>query len=449
MATSAPTAAPPQPPAITTTTTTTETTTTTTTTASQSPPSLILTPPQFARLQPHTYLLTHLNPPPHSGRPSQRVNGRAPSQFRAFTANTGSLTHAHGSAVVRVGDATAVCGVRGEILRVEDIAGWNLEDYGRRAGEGAGAEGGSAAPTTTATAATTKTNETELYNLLVPNVSLNTGCLPNVTPGAAPAHQAQGLSHEVLTLLNKSRLVNGEDLRIYRDVIDLTKLAPEDRERDRDNDNDGDNDNDNDVKMEPESTTTTTNKETVAFWTLYIDVLVISASGPILDIAWPAIVAALRNTRLPRAYWDDEREGIVCSDSLAEGLWLETVLNGASPAACTFAVFNGTPPEQRDQALLRTPLQNDDDEARDEKFWMLADPDAFEESLCQEKVTVVLDRHGAESATRKGGKSGVRIIKIEKNGGLCVGKKEVGLAVALTAQRWQEMKKVLDAECTT
>ena len=90
------------------------------------PPSLALPPSQFARLQPHAYLLAHLSPPTSSQQPSIRANGRAPSQFRVTSANTGSLTHTNGSAVVRLGDTTAVCGVKAEILHTEDIASWSV-----------------------------------------------------------------------------------------------------------------------------------------------------------------------------------------------------------------------------------------------------------------------------------------------------------------------------------
>ncbi|OAX79975.1 hypothetical protein ACJ72_05700 [Emergomyces africanus] len=90
------------------------------------PPSLSLPPSQFARLQPHSYLLAHLSPSSPDSRPPLRVNGRTPSQFRPVSLNTGSLTHTNASAVVRIGDTVAVCGVRGEILSTDDIAAWNV-----------------------------------------------------------------------------------------------------------------------------------------------------------------------------------------------------------------------------------------------------------------------------------------------------------------------------------
>ncbi|KAI5283441.1 hypothetical protein KEM52_003370 [Ascosphaera acerosa] len=94
--------------------------------ALQPPPSLALPPSQFARLQPHAYLLAHLDPASQS-RPPTRPDGRARTEFRPASLNTGSLTHANGSAVVRIGDAAAACGVRAEILYVDDIPGWMVQ----------------------------------------------------------------------------------------------------------------------------------------------------------------------------------------------------------------------------------------------------------------------------------------------------------------------------------
>ncbi|KAK4987007.1 hypothetical protein LTR28_001918, partial [Elasticomyces elasticus] len=45
-----------------------------------------------------------------------------------------------------------------------------------------------------------------------------------------------------------------------------------------------------------------------AYWTLYIDLLFISLDGNPFDVAWAAVLAALKDTRLPRAWWDPDRE---------------------------------------------------------------------------------------------------------------------------------------------
>jgi hypothetical protein len=50
--------------------------------------------------------------------------------------NAGSLTHTNGSAVVRIGDTAAVCGVRAEILHTKEhgIVRWHDHSRGLRAG---------------------------------------------------------------------------------------------------------------------------------------------------------------------------------------------------------------------------------------------------------------------------------------------------------------------------
>jgi exosome complex component RRP43 len=113
--------------------------------------------------------------------------------------------------VVRLGDTTAVCGVRAEILHTDDIASWSVSqstnaNKRRRIGE------------------TEKESETadeedrahiEDLNLLVPNISLSTGCAPGFIPSAPPSALAQSLSHQILSLLHTTRLVQAEDLRIW------------------------------------------------------------------------------------------------------------------------------------------------------------------------------------------------------------------------------------------
>ena len=61
------------------------------------------------------------------------------------------------------------------------------------------------------------------------------------------------------------------------------------------------------------------------------------------------------------------------------------------PVACTAAVFTG----------------KETDRPTDGKFWMLADPDRLEESLCDESVTIVVDCKDGD----------MRILSISKHGG--------------------------------
>lgn len=76
-----------------------------------STPALSFPPQTFQKLSPTSYLLRHLE-----SSPPVRPSGRTAQDFRQPSLNTSSLSHAHGSAVVRTGDTAIVCGVRGEIL---------------------------------------------------------------------------------------------------------------------------------------------------------------------------------------------------------------------------------------------------------------------------------------------------------------------------------------------
>lgn len=380
---------------------------TTGTNPTQPPPSLVLPPSQFARLQPHEYLLAHLSPSITGSRPSVRANGRYPHQFRPGSVNTGSLTHANGSAVVRIGDSAAVCGVRAEILSTDDIAAWNVfsasEPAGSRLPSGETGSGGKR-----------DGFEIEAYNLLVPNLSLNTGCTPGISTGSAPSPLAQSISQQLLSLLHVSRLVRASDLYIVHHPPDLTAIGPEDMNVD---------------------TPKETEAEVKGFWVLYIDVIMISLAGHPLDIAWAAVVAALRNTRIPRAWWDIDHEMILCSDQVSESRTLQ--LRGL-PIASTFAVFQADAAASWRSVI---PLEDEEEKAKGplDQNWILADPDAFEESLCAEHVTIVVDKASKAINSDK-----MKIIMIDKNGGSIVGIQELKKLVTLANARWAEWKGVLE-----
>lgn len=416
------------------------------TTASQqhpTPPSLALPPSQFARLQPHAYLLAHLSPSAASVQPSIRANGRSPLQFRVTSANAGSLTHTNGSAVVRVGDTAAVCGVRAEVLHTEDIASWSVsrpaasEDTGKRrkladtnqktsqkSEEDADEEGEDE-----------DENESHIqdFSLLVPNLSLSTGCAPGFVPGAPPSALAQSLSHQVLSLLHSSRMVRAEDLRIWYQPPDLGAEDLERHNEDEQMDVDAMSYNNNNKASEPQK-----NREIKAFWVLYIDVMIISLAGNPFDAAWAAVVAALRDTKLPHAWWDEDKEMVLCSEAVSEAKRLS--LRGM-PIASSFAVFEADAaagwravviPDAEEEKKM------DDDKRKGlQRRWILADPDGYEEGLSQERACIVVDK-------KQGGKGKTVILKMEKNGGWAVGGKELRQLVDISAQRWNEIKQVLE-----
>jgi exosome complex component RRP43 len=102
----------------------------------------------FQRLHPKTYLQRFLSE-------SVRADGRATDEWRPISVITNSISTANGSALVRMGGTTVVCGVKGEIAEPEL----------QREGEG----------------------------FLVPNLDLPAMCSPQFKPGP-PSEDAQTLS---------------------------------------------------------------------------------------------------------------------------------------------------------------------------------------------------------------------------------------------------------------
>ncbi|CAI7650312.1 unnamed protein product [Penicillium glandicola] len=363
-------------------------------------PSLSLPPSQFARLQPHAYLLAHLSPPPASNQPSIRANGRATSQFRVTSANAGSLTHTNGSAVVRIGDTAAVCGVRAEILHTNDIASWSVLQASSEQNFDKSNEVGES-----------KSQDEEDrghiqdLNLLVPNLSLSTGCAPGFTPGAPPSALAQSLSHQLLSLLHTTRLVRADDLRIWYQPpnLDSEEFRSAGEGMDVDTEQSG-----------PE-------REVKAFWVLYIDVMIISLAGNPFDAAWASVLAALRDTKLPKAWWDADNETILCSDDVADARKFSFCSFEGDAAAGWRAVVI---PDAEEQKQKKGAQQR----------WILADPDGYEEGLSQERASVVVDKENGKTV----------IVKIEKHGGWAVDSDDLRQLVDVSAQRWDEMKRILD-----
>lgn len=342
------------------------------TTSTTSQPTLSFPRDIFAKLSPHPYLLAHLQPTSTTTGPS-RANGRTPSTFRPIHINTSSLTHASGSSVVRIGDTTCVCGVRGEILHAKDASGYRVD----RA----------------STTLPANYNEAKELDLLVPNIELATGCSPAYLPGQPPGPLAQSLSTRLYSLLHSSGLISDEDLRIWYQPPDLSALASEDA-------------------MEDVEGAEAPEPEIKAFWTLYIDILFISLDGNPFDAAWAAVLAALKDVRLPRAYWDADRESVICDDSV-EG---SKRLNLAGlPVAVTALVFKAK------------------EVKGDKGHWVLVDPDTFEEGLCDEAVTVVVDCGVGET----------KVLSISKAGGTIVGQEQMRNIVGLAEGRWQEVSQAV------
>ena len=171
---------------------------------------------------------------------------------------------------------------------------------------------------------------------------------------------------------------------------------------------------------------------------LYIDIMIISLAGNPFDAAWASVLAALRDTKLPRAWWDVDNEMVVCSDAVSESQKLS--LRGL-PVASSFCVF-----EADAAAGWRAVIIPDAEEEKNieesarrgiQRRWILADPDGYEEGLSQERVCIVVDKE-------QGGKGKTVIQNMEKNGGWAVDGKELKALVDISAQRWEQMKHILE-----
>ncbi|KAK4192508.1 putative exosome complex exonuclease RRP43 [Podospora australis] len=351
--------------------------TTSSTGAPAAAPSLTFTRPVFAKLSPHPYLLLSLSPDESSSTRSRRTNGRAPHEARPIQINTGSLSQAHGSALVRTGDTTVICGVRGELLPVTSIPQFRPTPSYENADDEEKAR-----------------KELKEYDLLVPNIELATGCAPQFLPGVPPTTLAQTLSTRVYSLLHSSGLVDGRDLRVkYRPV-----RPPQDTEA-----------MEEDGQEEEEE-----EEEVKAFWVLYIDLLFVSFDGNPFDAAWAAVLAALRDTVLPAAKWDADREMVICTTK-EKGKKLN--IRG-HPVPCSAAVF----------------LEKADQQHQDKgRHWILLDPDRLEETLCGEVITVVVDCEGNET----------RVRSLEKQGGTVLGRELIRGFVGVAEGRWKEVVKAM------
>ena len=259
-------------------------------------------------------------------------------------------------------------------------------------------------------------DEMARLNLLVPNLELATGCSPAHLPGGPPSPLAQTLTQRILTLLHTSRLLDMDDLRIWHHRPPPS--APEEIEK-------MDTSSADDSKSDHSDPDNGGVSELKAFWTLYIDIVFISLDGSPFDAAWGSVLAALRDVRLPRAYWDEDRNSVLCDPDIV-GVRLLTVY--ALPVAMSFGVFAAG----QASAMEGGTSTLDDDTATGRK-WVLVDTDGFEEGLCAEGGTVVVDM-----SVENG-----QVVRFEKSGGSDVGVSEMKEILRLASKRWIEWKEVL------
>ncbi|KAG6991408.1 hypothetical protein G7Y79_00052g087480 [Physcia stellaris] len=365
-----------------------------TTSASPSTHTLSFPAQTFAKLAPIPFLHAHLK-----SSPSRRPSGRRPSETRPPSLHTGSLSHASGSAVVRIGDTAVVCGIRAEILLTKDVADWKHPDTIPRSLH-TKSEEAQEDETSRRKRRKTETDEIARLNLLVPNVELSTGCSPAHLPGSPPSALAQTLSYRVLTLLHTSQLVEAEDLRIWHHPPTASITSEGEA-------------------IEAEEAP---KPEIKAYWTLHITLLFLSLDGNPFDAAWLALLAALRDVRLPRAWWDVDAENVLCSPLPEEATRL--ALNGL-PVPLTVGMFSR---EEQEGAAEGVKTE------KGRQKWCLVDMDGFEEGCVRETACVVV----------KGEGKGAEIVRIEKGGGGLAGRDEMRELVGAAGRRWREWRGLLD-----
>ncbi|RMZ92284.1 hypothetical protein DV736_g502, partial [Chaetothyriales sp. CBS 134916] len=326
-------------------------------------------------ISPAALLHAHL-----SQTPPLRPSRRQPTEPRPIDLNIGALTHTHGSSLVRIGATTIVCGVRAEILPVADIPSYRSVKK-----EGANED-----------------DHLRLYNLLVPNLELSTGCSPLHPANAAPSVEAQSISQRLLSLLHSSRLVRQADLEVTYTAEPLAATASSAAE----------------LGLLPDDTA----QQLKAFWVLYIDMLCLShgGSGSVFDAAWLAMYAALHHTRLPKAVWDVDAKQVFCSPVMREARPLR--LRGM-PVPLSFGIF------------VPDKTSVPDEQAREEAARWLVDLDAFEEETVAEAGCVVVDADDVGEAV---------LHRLEKSGGAGrIGLSEIRVLVGIAKARRSQWQRVL------
>ncbi|KAI4176918.1 MAG: hypothetical protein LQ343_000775 [Gyalolechia ehrenbergii] len=396
------------------------------------PQPLSFPPSHFAKLAPRSYLHAHLSSP--SGR---RPSGRLPSESRKTSINTGSLTHCHGSAVVRNGDTAVVCGVRGEILSASDAMDYTpavkLDELRQRYGGELTRLDEVSDSDRQRKVRTEDAEEIAYLNLLVPNVELSTGCSPSYLPGGPPSTEAQSLSHRLLTLLHTSELLSMDDLRIWFHPPSISSSAAPLPEAPHEESTSMSLDIP-DSYTRDEAISEQQQPEVKAFWTLHITLLVLSLSGPPFPTLWSALLAAVRNTRLPKAWWDADREAVVCSPLTSECRLLKL---SDLPIAMSFGVFDA---DKHGAAQLTSQRSGG------EKKWILADMDGFEASCCEEEVTIVVKGKGVVGAVNLDVGSGkLEILRIEKAGGGTIGGMEMRDMVRMAGKLGRDWRGIIES----
>ncbi|TPX44448.1 hypothetical protein SeLEV6574_g04501 [Synchytrium endobioticum] len=232
----------------------------------------ILSPESFRVLQPREYIRQYI-------AKGVRPDNRPALTVRNTTIDTGAVSTANASSLVRLGETSVLCGIKHQV-----------------------AEPGLQSPRD---------------GYIVTNIDLPAMCSPRIRPGA-PAEQPQSLSELCSQILQRCQVIDPQDLCI---------------------------------------------SEGNAVWVLFCDVMCLSNDGNVFDAAMIAIMAALRNVRLPQVVYS-ESDGTV--KEISEPM--QPLRIQRTPIPLTFGIF--------------------------EKTHVLMDPSDDEEQVLSASVTMIADEHG-------------------------------------------------------
>ncbi|XP_072260105.1 exosome complex component RRP43 [Pyxicephalus adspersus] len=249
-------------------------------------------------------------------RENCRPDGRELNEFRTTTVNVGSITTADGSALVKIGNCTVVCGIKAEFA--------------------------------------TPPIDAPNKGYIVPNVELTPLCSPRFRPGP-PGEEAQVASQFIADVIENSQIILKEDL-----CIESGKLA----------------------------------------WVLYCDLICLDYGGNLLDTCVCALVAALRNTRLPSVKINEETGLAEVKLSTRNALKIHK-----QPVSTSFSIF-------------------------DDKY-ILVDPTNDEEILATGLMTIVIDEDGT-------------LCTIKKSGGSALSAQELQDCISRAITRHKEVQNLLD-----
>lgn len=287
--------------------------------------------------------------------------------------------------------------------------------------------------------------------LLVPNIELNTGCAPEYLPGGPPGQVGQTLVQRVVSALAGCGGVELEGLMVYgRGGEGRGAAASSEEEGTSDEDEDMDMDVDGGgggvplhptsppVQRQPESAGVGErggegDGEVRGFYTLSLHIYVLSldhGTNGLFDAVWMAVVAALATTRLPEVWVGDDGESVhVDWERPRRKVWRDR----GWPVASSFGVFR----MGRDGLGGAEKGEMGEKAGEGEGSVILADPDAFEEGLCEEVVTLLVREEEGQ----------VEMLGMEKQGGGVVGLEEMRELVKLAGKRCKTVNKVLEKEC--